>query len=73
MLEENVKKDILDLENMSKIVLFNFTKEVYIIHMDYFNFLKENILGELEKFHRENPLKPGMPKEEIRSRFLKKC
>ncbi len=50
MLEENVKKDILDLENMSKIVLFNFTKEVYIIHMDYFNFLKENILGELENF-----------------------
>ena len=71
MLDENVKKDIEVLESMDKIVLFSLTKEVHIIHKEYFNFLKENILRELKKFHEENPLKIGAPKEEIRSRFLK--
>ena len=71
MLDENLKKDIEKLESMDKIVLFTLTKEVHVIHMEYFNFLKESILKELEKFHKENPLKVGMPKEEIRSKFLR--
>ena len=70
ILEEKVKEDIKALENKNKLVLFNLTKEVYVIHIDYFNSLKEDVLKELEKFHKNYPLKAGMPKEEIRSKFL---
>ncbi len=70
ILEENVRKDIEALANKDKLVLFNLTKEVYVIHIDYFNSLKEDILKELEEFHKKYPLKSGMSKEEIRSKFL---
>ena len=70
ILEEKVKEDIEALENKNKVVLFNLTKEVYVIHIGYFNSLKEDILKELKEFHKNYPLKAGMPKEEIRSKFL---
>lgn len=71
ILEENVKKDIEVLANKDKLILFNLTREVYIIHREYFDLLRENILDELEKFHKKYPLRAGMSKEEIRSKFLR--
>lgn len=71
MLEENVKEDIKTLAAKEKVILFTLTKETYIIHIEYFNILKEGILDELKEFHEKYPLKAGMPKEEIRSKFLR--
>ncbi|CCQ92632.1 Selenocysteine-specific elongation factor [[Clostridium] ultunense Esp] len=70
MLEEKVKKDINSLTESKKVILFSLTKDFHVIHIDYFNKLSERIIGELESFHKKYPLRIGMPKEEIRSRFL---
>lgn len=38
------------------------------IHTDIFEKLKEKLKGELESFHKKSPLRPGMSKEELKSR-----
>lgn len=71
MLEEKVKEEVNNLREQNKVVLFRLTKDLYVIHMDYFSQLKKAIIEELENFHKEYPLRTGMVKEEIRSRFLR--
>ncbi len=39
------------------------------IHRRIFESLKKDIVSSLEEFHRLNPIKGGMPKEDINSRF----
>jgi selenocysteine-specific elongation factor len=70
-LEDNLKEDVEKIVKDEKVILFSLTKEVHVIHVDYFNKLKKDIIKELENFHKKYPLKPGMLKEEIRSKFLK--
>ena len=70
MLEEKVEEEVKNLANDGKVVLFSLTKDLHIIHIDYFNKLKKSIIEELERFHKEYTLKPGMKKEVIRSKFL---
>lgn len=70
MLEENLKIEINKLIEDKRVISFPLTKDLHIIHVNYFNKLKNQILEELNKFHSKYPLRVGMPKEEIRSRFL---
>lgn len=70
MLEENLKIEINKLIEDKRVISFPLTKDLHIIHVNYFNKLKNQILEELNKFHSKYPLRAGMPKEEIRSRFL---
>ncbi len=44
-------------------------KAIYL-HGDVYNSLKEKLVSCLEEFHRENPLVPGRPKEELKSKVL---
>ncbi|GBC63121.1 selenocysteine-specific translation elongation f actor [Desulfonema ishimotonii] len=39
------------------------------IHTRSFDKLRREIIAHLDRYHRKNPLKPGMPKEEIKSRI----
>ena len=39
------------------------------IHADNFEAFKGEIAAHLKRYHREFPLRPGMPKEELRSKF----
>ncbi len=71
MLEDKVKKEVEKLVQENKIIQFNLTKDLHLIHIQYFDQLKNNIIEELKEFHEKQPLKMGMPKEEIRSKFLK--
>lgn len=43
-----------------------------LFHIDVFNYFKEALTAELAGFHKENPLKTGMPKEEIKARLANK-
>ena len=62
-MEETVK--ILDeLERDGIIVKYT---DIYF-HTDYIESIKDDILAALDDFHRANPLKKGMPKEELRNK-----
>ena len=41
--------------------------EDLLLHKQSFNLIQEKISGLLRAYHKMNPLKPGMPKEEIRT------
>lgn len=44
-------------------------KENLLFHRDCFASFKDNVMSILSDYHRNNPLKSGMPKEELRARF----
>lgn len=69
--EESIKEETDKLIEENKIITFSLTKDLHIIHINYFNRLKDQIIEELERFHGKYPLRSGMAKEEIRSKFLK--
>ena len=70
MLEENVEKDIKELEAESKVISFTLTKEVFLIHKNNYQAIRDDIIDDLKKFHKDYPLRQGKSKEEIRSKFL---
>ena len=39
------------------------------MHADTYNYLRQLVLDQLGKYHAANPLKAGMPREELRSKF----
>lgn len=41
-----------------------------LVHRDFIEKVEGELIGFLNKFHTKNPLKPGVSKEEIRSRFF---
>lgn len=44
--------------------------ENIVIHNDYINQLKDTAISMLNKYHKENPLRAGMKREEFRSKLL---
>jgi len=62
--------DVNNLKEEGKVVLFNLTKDLHVIHMDYYNYIKSMILNHLEQYHKRFPLRIGVLKEEIRSKYL---
>ncbi len=43
-------------------------RQVYV-HADFFEELKNRLLAKLEAYHADNPLKEGMPTQELKSKF----
>lgn len=73
MLEENLKSETEELVSEGKVIIYQLTKELYPIHINYFNSIQTKIVEELRKYHEKYPLRIGMSKEEIRSKFLNKA
>lgn len=71
ILEGELLEEVNSLFKKEKIVLFNLTKDTYPIHISYFNNIKEKILKDIKEFHNKYPLRPGIPKELIRRKYLK--
>lgn len=71
MLEENLKLETEGLVKDGKVLIYPLTKELYPIHINYFNHIKTKIVEELRSYHEKYPLRIGMSKEEIRSKYLK--
>jgi len=67
--EEVVKEILSDL--IEKDIVKKFSNEIFL-HSSYLGELEEKILSFLERFHNKNPLKQGISKEELRSRFFSK-
>ncbi len=72
MLEENIKREVEALKEEKKIILFPLTRDLHIIHINYYNTIKDEIIKELGVFHNKYPLRTGMAKEEIRSKYFAK-
>lgn len=70
MTEEKIEKIIDQLKEENKILTYRLLKDLHIIHTDYKKYLSNKIKEELDSYHKKNPLKAGMPKEEIRSKYL---
>lgn len=69
--EEGIKKEIEKLKKENKVIVFNLSKDMHIIHIDYFNKIRDEILNELKVFHKSYPLRTGMQKEELRVKCIK--
>lgn len=52
------------------IISLEVSGEIYLFHRDFVNELIISLQKYLEDFHQRYPLKAGVPKEEIRSRFF---
>lgn len=70
MPEENIEEIINKLKEEGKILTFSLLKDLHVIHIDYKKHLSDAIVEELKRFHENNPLKVGISKEEIRSKYL---
>lgn len=68
--EDKVEITVKKLLAERKVISFSLLKDVHVIHVTYLNSLTGKITEELNKFHHKYPLKPGMPKEEVRSKYL---
>ncbi|MDR7870254.1 MAG: selenocysteine-specific translation elongation factor [Tissierellaceae bacterium] len=69
--EDRLVEEIRKLNSKGKVILFNLTKDTYVVHIKYYNEIKEMIVKELQDFHHKYPLRVGMPKELIRRKLLK--
>ncbi|WIV10629.1 selenocysteine-specific translation elongation factor [Proteiniborus sp. MB09-C3] len=70
MTVEKIEEIIDRLKKENKILSFSLLKDLHIIHVDYGKYLSDKISNELNNFHHNNPLKAGISKEEIRSKYL---
>ncbi|NLY44590.1 MAG: selenocysteine-specific translation elongation factor [Tissierella sp.] len=71
ILEDELLKEVNNLYQKERVVIFNLTKDTYPVHINYFNKIKEDILDEIKEFHSKYPLRQGITKELIRTRHLK--
>lgn len=70
--EEGLEEKLDQLAQEGKIIkLQGMDKPVYL-HMEYVNKKLETMLETLEKYHKENPLRWGVSKEEIKAKFFGK-
>lgn len=65
---KQLEKSIQSLLSKKVIIQINKEKPTYI-HANNFNKIKEDTSAYLESYHRNHPLKQGMAKEELRSKF----
>lgn len=68
--EKKIEKIIKQLKTNELIITFNLSNDTHVIHKEYFKKLQNDIIITLKEFHKANPLKQGMLKEELRSRCL---
>ncbi len=72
LLETNIVNEVKRLEDEGKVVKFEINKEIFPVHVNKLQDLIDSIKIELEDFHKKYPLRYGIPKEEIRTKYLGK-
>ncbi|MTI48482.1 selenocysteine-specific translation elongation factor [Sporosalibacterium faouarense] len=70
MPEEKVLENVEKLKEKRKIITLKLLKDIHVIHKDYYNTFIEKLITDLNLFHNKKPLKTGMLKEELRSKYL---
>lgn len=70
--EENIGDEIKELINSQKIVSFSNGDKTVYTHINYIDKKVKEMTNILKEFHKNNPLKWGVSKEELRIRVLGK-
>ncbi|WP_251861838.1 selenocysteine-specific translation elongation factor [Clostridium sp. Marseille-Q2269] len=70
--EENISDEIKELINSQKIVSFSNGDKTVYTHISYIDKKVKEMTNILKEFHKNNPLKWGVSKEELRIRALGK-
>ncbi len=70
---EQIQAELEALEEMGKIFVVQQMKDLYTIHNEYLMKLIEEVRREVKGYHEKYPLRIGMSREEIRSRFFSKA
>ena len=66
--EKDLSNIVRDLLSKRIIILVDKDNQIYI-HQEALEELKNETIGYLDHYHSANPLKAGMPKEELKSKF----
>ncbi len=66
--EKQLDKALQKLMSIKTVICIDKENRIYI-HKNCFDQLNKKVLSFLENYHRINPLKAGMPKEELKSRL----
>jgi len=66
MPEDELNEIINRLSSFRKIHIY---EDGYYIHEEFYNRLKEIMLSHIKDYHFQYPLRPGIPKEELRSKL----
>lgn len=69
---KEMEKAYKSLLEEKSIIMFKINEEIFLIHKGVVGELIKRISNYLEDYHKKHPLKPGAPKEEVRSKFLGK-
>jgi len=65
--ESQLKEILQKLLSRQRILMYDRERKTYI-HREFYDLARKEILDTLEAYHRNNPLKAGLSKEELRSR-----
>ncbi|WP_069649253.1 selenocysteine-specific translation elongation factor [Caloranaerobacter ferrireducens] len=68
--QDKIELLVNELQEKNKVVRFSLLNDKHVIHKDYFSKLTKDVIEELNTYHKNNPLKSGMLKEELRSKLL---
>lgn len=69
---ELIESEIETLEADGKVSVVKLTKETHVIHTDFLKDMVAKIESDIAEYHEKYPLRIGMSKEEIRSKYLGK-
>lgn len=69
---ENIQSIIETLIEKKKIYIIPLSEGNVYIHLDFINTLKSKVIEILDEYHRLNPLKAGISKEEFKNKLLGK-
>lgn len=70
--EEEIRQDVSELEDESKVLVFPMKKDTYVWMRDDELYLQEQIKAELKKYHHKYPYRHGIKKAEIQTKYMKK-
>ncbi len=73
MLEEQLQNESTKLEEDGLVYTFKLSKDTYPLHKENYLKLLENIKNLIIDYHNTYPLRQGISKEEVRSKFLRKA
>jgi selenocysteine-specific elongation factor len=66
--EKSLEQQLQALLSRKTVLLVDRDSRIYM-HTNSFQQLRQDLTGHLEKYHKTNPLKAGMPKEELKTKL----